>query len=601
MSDTPGDHTDLDGDQTVAGPELPAHLLAKLRVSVPGYELTDRIDSGGQATVYRARELTSGLTVAVKLLNGGVNADDGSRERLLREAAALRALNHPNIVCVIESGRTPVGLDYLVLNYVDGRRLDALWKDRKFSAAVAPEPPARLRLFKRICDIVQAAHLKGITHRDLSPSNILISADAEPHVLDFGLASTAFNDLLSPRGRQVSMTGQFIGKLQYAAPEQARGGGRDAVDIRTDVYALGVILYQILTDGAFPYEVVGNLVDILNNIIHTRPLSPSAVLAAKRLAASDRRPLRAGPPLVNETIEAVVFKALEKRPEDRYQSAGELAADIDLYLAGRPTAAALTARRGVPGSAGRARKWRRSILGAGVAVAAVTGVVMSGNAIMDRIGRGRGGVAAATVPTPAAAATGPGAVAPAVVGGSPATAPAVTTDEPAWMIPGLASKEFGGWTVVGKGTLTRRGDDLILTPAEGRFGIVTGKSDFAAYELRVQVAATELTTAWVGVRVSERNGKWEGLTCQLSDRAGAIAAGAGAANFTGRPGGMRAVHTPYGEFARMEFKVGGKGMWITIDGTSTAGVTRNVPDEGRIGFFVDSGSLIVRSAAVEIR
>jgi serine/threonine protein kinase len=597
------DNIDISGVETAeGGPELPAHLLAKLRVSIPGYELTDRIDSGGQATVYRARELTSGLTVAVKVLNGGVNADEGSRERLLREAAALRALNHPNIVCVIESGRTPVGLDYLVLNYVEGRRLDALWTDRKFSAAVAPEPPARLRLFKRICDIVQAAHLKGITHRDLSPSNILISADAEPHVLDFGLASTAFNDVLSPRGRQVSMTGQFIGKLQYAAPEQARGGGRDAVDIRTDVYALGVILYQILTDGAFPYEVVGNLVDILNNIIHTRPLSPSAVLAAKQLAASDRRPLRAGPPLVNETIEAVVFKALEKRPEDRYQSAAELAADIDLYLAGRPTVASLTARREVPAATGRTRNRRRSIWTAAVTVAVITGVVMSWHAMPVRVGREQTGVAPATTPAPS---TSPvvstrATAAPPVAVGAAAPAPAVP-DRPAWMIPGLASAEFDGWTVVGKGTLTRRGDDLILTPTDGRFGIVSGKSDFAAYRLRVQVAATELTTAWIGVRVSERNEKWEGLTCQLGDRAGAIAAGAGAANFTGRPGGMRAMHTPYGEFARMEFKVGGKTMWITIDGTSTAGVTRNVPDEGRIGFFVNSGSLIVRSASFELQ
>ncbi|MGA2496997.1 MAG: serine/threonine-protein kinase [Tepidisphaeraceae bacterium] len=328
----------LNAAETETGPELPEHLLAKLRIQIPGYELLDKIGFGGQATVYRARELTSGLTVAIKVLHAGPFADPTARQRLHRETATLKALNHPNIVCVIESGRTPAGLDFLVLNYVDGRPLDAIWNDPRFAAAVAPEPPARLRLFKRICEIVQAAHLKGITHRDLSPSNILITADGEPHVLDFGLASTAFNNLLSPAGGNVSVTGQFIGKVKYAAPEQARAG-REPVDIRTDVYALGVMLYQILTNGAFPYEVVGNLVDVLNHIIHTQPSRPSEVLATGRPATSEDRPKRKDPPLVNDSIEAVVLKALQKNPADRYQSAGELAADIDRYLDGRQTSA----------------------------------------------------------------------------------------------------------------------------------------------------------------------------------------------------------------------------------------------------------------------
>jgi serine/threonine protein kinase len=329
---------DAGAGKTLPRPELPDHLIAKLRIDIPGYELLDRIDAGGQATVYRARELTSGLTVAIKVLNGGADASPAARDRLLRETAALRALNHPNIVCVIEAGRTEIGLDFIVMNFVDGRPLDALWKDRAFAAKIAPEPPARLRLFKRICDVVQAAHLKGITHRDLSPSNILITDDGEPHILDFGLASTAFDELLSPVGRHATVTGQFIGKVKYASPEQARGE-RNGIDIRTDVYALGVILYQILTDGAFPYEVVGALVDVLNNIIHSQPLPPSTRLQIKHSKKAESKVRRKQPPLVNETIEAVVLKALEKNPADRYQSAGELAADIDQYFDGRPTAA----------------------------------------------------------------------------------------------------------------------------------------------------------------------------------------------------------------------------------------------------------------------
>ena len=322
--------------ETRASAELPDYLLAKLRVSIPGYELVDKIASGGQATVYRARELTSGLTVAIKVLHGGPYASADARTRFLREATALKKLNHPNIVCVIDFGRTPIGLDYLVMNYVRGRPLDAIWKDPSFAAAIAPEPPARLRLFKRICDIVHAAHLKGITHRDLSPSNILIDAQGEPHILDFGLVSTAFNELLNPAGAPVSITGQFLGKVHYAAPEQVRAR-HDTVDPRTDVYALGVILYQMLTNGVFPYDVVSNFAEALHNIVHTRPQRPSAVLARRHEAKGNDSRLRRGPPLVNPIIEAVVLRALEKDPAQRYQSAAEVAADIDQYLAGRNT------------------------------------------------------------------------------------------------------------------------------------------------------------------------------------------------------------------------------------------------------------------------
>ncbi len=386
---------DPEESENISGPELPDHLIAKLRVNIPGYELLDKIDTGGQATVYRAKEFTSGLTVAIKVLNGGPNANDDARDRLMREAAALRALNHPNIVCVIEAGQTPVGLDFIVMNYVDGRPLDALWTDRKFAAAIAPQPPAKLRLFQRICEIVQSAHLKGITHRDLSPSNILITADGEPHILDFGLASTAFDDLLSA-GRNVTVTGQFIGKVKYAAPEQARGS-HDEIDIRTDVYALGVILYQILTDGAFPYEVVGALVDVLNNIIHSQP-SPLSIRLSHRAASAPIR--QKNPPLVNETIEAVVLKALEKNPVDRYQSAGALAADIHQYLEGRPTAAVARHRKAT-GSSWLFRN--QKLLTALVFATFLTGILMNARTLLTWIGLSATTLALGAGPTPPSA------------------------------------------------------------------------------------------------------------------------------------------------------------------------------------------------------
>lgn len=347
-----------DASVTEAGPELPDRLLSKLKVEVEGYQLLERLGAGGQATVYRARRLKDDRIVAIKILHAGPHADEHARARLRRETQALLALRHPNIVHAIAAGRTRSGLECLVMNYIDGRPLDSLWESEESAAELNPGcPDSRLRLFKQICDTVQTAHRKGITHRDLSPSNILIDKRGQPHILDFGMASTAFNNLLGG-GRDITVTGQFIGKIKYASPEQARGaGGRGSengeADIRSDVYALGVILYQLLTNGAFPYEVVGNVIDVLNNIIHSKPRRPSEVLKGAALADASRHakarpeasaatpstPLRRNPPLVNETIEAIVLKALEKDPDKRYQSAGELAADIDHYLAGRPTSA----------------------------------------------------------------------------------------------------------------------------------------------------------------------------------------------------------------------------------------------------------------------
>ncbi len=329
------------------GRGLSSRMLAKLKLVVEGYELFERIGTGGQATVYRGVQLKDDRIVAIKILHSGPHATKEARTRLKREIAALRALKHPNIVQAIAAGRTRSGLNCLVMNYIDGRPLDALWEDSEFAESIGEgisQPAARLRLFKKICETVQAAHRKGITHRDLSPSNILIDKEGEPHILDFGMASTAFDGIVS---HDVTVTGQFIGKLKYASPEQAKGAGADdqGVDIRSDVYALGVMLYQLLTDGAFPYEVVGNVIDVLNNIIYSQPKPPSQTLAdvqtRNRSAIDAKGFARRTQPLVNETIEAIVLKALEKDPQQRYQSAGELAADIDRYLTGQPTSAAV--------------------------------------------------------------------------------------------------------------------------------------------------------------------------------------------------------------------------------------------------------------------
>jgi hypothetical protein len=175
-----------------------------------------------------------------------------------------------------------------------------------------------LRLFAKICDAVNAAHLKGVIHRDLKPANIRIDKHGEPIVVDFGLAKLAIPELdAEGSGKLMSMTGQFIGSLPWASPEQAEGSPSN-IDVRTDVYSLGVILYQLLTNR-FPYEVLGNMRDVLDNIVRAEPARPSTI----------RRK-------INDEVETIVLKSLSKQRERRYQSAGELGRDVQRFLEGQP-------------------------------------------------------------------------------------------------------------------------------------------------------------------------------------------------------------------------------------------------------------------------
>ena len=199
-------------------------------------------------------------------------------------AQILAALSHPGVVAVLDRGVTPDGSAFLVMDYVEGRPLDPCLAACQGAAAAGPvAPTAALRLFVKICVAVNAAHLRGIVHRDLKPSNILITPDGEPHIVDFGLAHPGFTPP-RPCGDHLghghvyvappTLTGYFIGSLPWASPEQAAGIG-SKIDTRSDVYSLGVILYQVLTGGHFPYEVTGNLRDVLDNIQNGRPTPPS--------------------------------------------------------------------------------------------------------------------------------------------------------------------------------------------------------------------------------------------------------------------------------------------------------------------------------------
>jgi len=273
---------------------------------LPGYEIIGDIHRGAQGIVYQAVETSSGRVVAIKVMRQDVFTSSRDVIRFEREVEILGQIEHPNIVRIHTSG-VSAGRFYFVMDYIAGEPLDAFVQQA--------HPPMRrtLELFATICEAVHAAHVRGVIHRDLKPSNIRVDPDGTPFVLDFGLAK--FTE--QARDRDVTHTGQFIGSLPWASPEQVRGQPKD-VDIRSDVYALGVILYQILT-GQFPYEIAGNTREVLEHILHSEP--------------SRMRPLRRE---IDGELETIAFKCLRKEPERRYQNAGELGRDIRHYLAGRP-------------------------------------------------------------------------------------------------------------------------------------------------------------------------------------------------------------------------------------------------------------------------
>jgi len=279
--------------------------------SFTGYEIIHEVHRGGQGVVYQAIQKATKRKVAIKVMKEGPFAGSRDKARFEREVQILGALNHPNIVTIHDSGIAS-GHHYFVMDYISGQPLE-VWM-----ASGQRSIEETLKLFAKICEAVNAAHLKGVIHRDLKPGNIRIDNQGEPHVLDFGLAKMATAEVTNGSRPQVmTVTGQFVGSLPWASPEQAEGAP-DKIDTRTDVYSLGVILYEMLT-GKFPYEVIGNMRDVLDRIMKSEPAKPSTI----------RRQ-------INDEVETIVLKCLSKERERRYQTAGELARDVGHYLKGEP-------------------------------------------------------------------------------------------------------------------------------------------------------------------------------------------------------------------------------------------------------------------------
>lgn len=273
-------------------------------VSLPrieGYEVQEILGRGGMGVVYRARQLKLNRTVALKMMLSGSLAGRDERTRFQREAEAVAALKHPNIVQIHDSGELD-GRQYFTMEYVDGGSL------AQFLAGTPQSARQSAALVQTLARAVQVAHQNGIVHRDLKPSNVLLTADHTPKITDFGLAWRFESD------EHLTFTGARVGTPSYMAPEQATGR-TSAIGPATDVYALGAILYEMLT-GRAPFRGE-SLIETERQAINDDPVPPSQLNSK-----------------VPGDLETICVKCLEKDPGRRYATAAELADDLQRFERG---------------------------------------------------------------------------------------------------------------------------------------------------------------------------------------------------------------------------------------------------------------------------
>ncbi len=288
-------------DDALAGPTPP---------QPDGYELIEPIGRGGMGVVWKARQQATRREVALKILPEMWFHSAKARARFAREVELAARLEHPGIARVYDSGMARGGY-YYAMQLVEGQSLpDYLCSHR-------PSRRELLLMTVRICQAVQHAHQRGIIHRDLKPANVLVDSAGMPVVVDFGLAKTLLAEEGTPA---VSQDGEIAGTPAYMAPEQA-AGQLDRIDTRSDVYALGAMLYELLT-GEVPHDMTGPRLAVL-----------------RRLSEQDVRSPRSLRPDLDRELEAIVLKALAHDPEQRYRSAGALAEDLTRYLEGEPVSA----------------------------------------------------------------------------------------------------------------------------------------------------------------------------------------------------------------------------------------------------------------------
>lgn len=283
--------------------EADAPLVVQPLPEVEGFEILEVIGHGGMGVVYKARQKGLNRIVALKMVLAGVNASPLNLARFRAEAEAVAHLDHPNIVQIYEIGeqdRSP----FLALEYIGGGSL----ADQLDGTPVPARQAAQLVM--ALAHAVEHAHQRGIVHRDLKPANVLLIGDGTPKITDFGLAKRADSEHIH------TQTGAILGSPSYMAPEQA-AGATDKIGPATDIYALGAILYELLT-GRPPFKGAS----IMETIEQVREHEPASIRTLQ--------------PRTPRDLETICLKCLEKQPQRRYASAADLAADLQLFLNGDP-------------------------------------------------------------------------------------------------------------------------------------------------------------------------------------------------------------------------------------------------------------------------
>ncbi|MEU9825133.1 Stk1 family PASTA domain-containing Ser/Thr kinase [Micromonospora chersina] len=286
-------------------------MTAQARLLGGRYQVGELLGYGGMAEVHRGRDLRLGRDVAIKMLRADLARDATFQMRFRREAQNAASLNHPAIVAVYDTGEetAPTGetLPFIVMEFVNGRTLKEV-----LGAEGRLQPRRALEICADMCAALEFSHRHGIIHRDIKPGNVMLTQTGQVKVMDFGIARA-----LASGATTMTQTSAVIGTAQYLSPEQARG---EAVDARSDVYAAGCVLFELLC--GHPPFVGDSPVSVAYQHVREQPPTPSTIN-----------------PDVNPAVDAIVLKALSKNPLNRYQSAGEMRADLLRAAAGRPVLA----------------------------------------------------------------------------------------------------------------------------------------------------------------------------------------------------------------------------------------------------------------------
>ncbi|MCB1641704.1 MAG: serine/threonine protein kinase [Xanthomonadales bacterium] len=298
---------------------------------VGAFELLEAIGAGGMGQVYRARRIDGSFEqeVAIKLYSAGYLLGVG-RERFHAERQILACLEHPGIARVIDGGDAADGTPYMAMELVRGQSIT------DWCNAHSVGLRGRLQIFAKVCEAVEVAHRRGVVHRDIKPGNVLVDQNGQPKIIDFGIAKVLDADAV---GVQAPWTATHLQLLtpEYASPEQVRGL---PIDHASDVYSLGVLLYELLTGGR-PYQLAARSpVEIERTICQSMPADPSTQVARSGLPALPGLPAAASlRRLLRGDLDRIVMTALRKEADQRYRSAAALGDDIERHLAGQPVTA----------------------------------------------------------------------------------------------------------------------------------------------------------------------------------------------------------------------------------------------------------------------